>query len=230
MKNTNEFYNLSLKRDKLLLVSCSAISKYLKKILKEIIPNYKEAIDILILSHNYHIAPEKLTICLENIIIKNKSSYDKIFLCYGECVPKINELSKKYGIKRLNYAHCFEMYLGKEKFRSLVDEEPGTFFVTLEIVKNFDSIIKSLGIDRHQNLKEIFFKNYRRIAYIDTGETNYKKDIKRISNYLGLPYIVVKADKTAILKPLKKILDGYLVDGNESQQQNECKGTEKSRG
>ena len=50
---------------------------------------------------------------------------------------------------------------------ALVDEEPGTFFLTDYLVRHFDRlIIKGLGLDRYPELLHDYFGNYTRVVYL----------------------------------------------------------------
>ena len=47
------------------------------------------------------------------------------------------------------------------------DEEPGTFYLTDFLARQFESlIIAGLGLDRHPELLPTYFGNYRRLVYL----------------------------------------------------------------
>jgi hypothetical protein len=93
-----------------------------------------------------------------------------------------------YGIARVAGPHCYEMY-GGETFYELMQEEPGTFFLTDFLVRAFEgTVLKGLGLDRYPELKADYFGNYERIVYFaQTRNAALRDKAERIADYLGLP-------------------------------------------
>jgi hypothetical protein len=89
---------------------------------------------------------------------------------------------------RIAGLHCYEFYGGKA-FQEIMDEEPGTYFLTDFMVRTFNGLImKSMGLDRHPELKDDYFRNYKRIVYLSqVPEPELIEKAKAIANYLGLP-------------------------------------------
>ncbi len=75
--------------------------------------------------------------------------------------------SSAKGIERIEGAHCFEFYAGAAAYEALQEEEVGTFYLTDFLARQFDSIIVAgLGLDRHPELRDAYFGNYRRLIYL----------------------------------------------------------------
>ena len=56
-------------------------------------------------------------------------------------------------------------------FDALADAEPGTFYLTDFLVRQFDTlVIEGLGLDRHPELLPIYFGNYTRLVYLAQTE------------------------------------------------------------
>ena len=71
------------------------------------------------------------------------------------------------GVARLEGAHCYEVYAGRAAFAALSDEEPGTFYLTDFLARNFERlVIRGLGLDRHPELLPLYFGNYRRLVFL----------------------------------------------------------------
>ena len=71
------------------------------------------------------------------------------------------------GVERIDGAHCYEFYMGTPDFTALVDDEPGTFFLTDYLVRHFDRlIVKGLGLDRYPELRNDYFGNYTRVVHL----------------------------------------------------------------
>ena len=69
--------------------------------------------------------------------------------------------SSRHGVERIGGAHCFEFYAGAATYAELQDAEPGTFYLTDFLARQFESlIIAGLGLDRHPELRDAYFGNY----------------------------------------------------------------------
>ena len=72
---------------------------------------------------------------------------------------------------RLPGAHCYEVFAGSEQFAALHDEEPGTFFLTDFLARHFDALVwQGLGLDRHPELRDMYFANYRRVVLLSQSD------------------------------------------------------------
>ena len=50
------------------------------------------------------------------------------------------------GVERLPGAHCYEVFAGRAAFAALADDEPGTFWLTDFLARNFERlVIRGLG-------------------------------------------------------------------------------------
>jgi hypothetical protein len=72
----------------------------------------------------------------------------------------------------------------------LSDAEPGTFYLTDFLTRNFDRlVIRGLGMDRHPHLKPIYFGNYKRLVYVSQDDDeNLDALAREHAAYLGLEY------------------------------------------
>ena len=95
---------------------------------------------------------------------------------------------ERYGIERIEGPHCYEMYAGQQ-FQELMDEEPGTFFLTDFLVRAFrGTVIKGLGLDRYPDLSKEYFRNYRRVLYlVQKEDPALLDDAQQVAHKLGLP-------------------------------------------
>jgi hypothetical protein len=116
--------------------------------------------------------------------------YGRIVVIYGDCgtAGALDAALDRHGVERLEGPHCYEMY-GGALFDRLMAEEPGTFFLTDFLVRGFHGLVgKGLGLDRHPELKEDYFANYRRLAYlVQKPDPALEEKAQAIADYLGLP-------------------------------------------
>jgi len=138
-----------------------------------------------------HMFPERIAPDVEARILELRDRYERLIVVYGDCGSRgaLDALLKRYpDIPRIAGPHCYEMYAGK-RFQEMMDEEPGTFFLTDFMVRGFDGfIIKGLGLDRFPELKEEYFRNYKRIVYlVQQVHPEWLKGAGEAAEFLGLP-------------------------------------------
>jgi hypothetical protein len=93
-------------------------------------------------------------------------------------------------VERLAGAHCYEFYAGGAAFAKLAAEEPGTFYLTDFLARNFDRlVISGMGLDRHPELRDVYFANYRRLVYLgQTDDPALLRAARRAAERLGLDF------------------------------------------
>ena len=75
------------------------------------------------------------------------------------------------GVERIGGPHCYAFYAGEEAFAAMAEAEPGTFWLTDFLARQFETlVIRGLGIDRHPELLPLYFGNYRRVVYLSQTE------------------------------------------------------------
>ncbi len=96
----------------------------------------------------------------------------------------------EYGIERLPGAHCYEFFAGASGFSRLAESDPATFYLTDFLTRHFDRLVRrGLGLDRHPQLREQYFGNYRRLVYLaQTKSPDLESMAKQHAAYLGLDY------------------------------------------
>lgn len=137
-----------------------------------------------------HVFPERIAPDVEKRILQLRENYERLIVVYGDCGSQgaLDVVLSKYGIERLTGAHCYEWY-GGEQFQSLMDEEPGTYFLTDFMIRTFEGLIKkSMGLDRYPQLKEDYFRNYKRVVYlVQIEDEALLEKARKVAEYLELP-------------------------------------------
>jgi hypothetical protein len=82
------------------------------------------------------------------------------------------------------------VYAGSAAFAALSAEEPGTFFLTDFLARNFDRLVwRGLGLDRHPELRADYFGNYRRLVYLaQTEDSSLTAAARSSARRLGLAF------------------------------------------
>jgi hypothetical protein len=154
---------------KTLILACGALAKEILA-LKSSMGFDENVFELNCLPAGYHNRPEKIVPGLKKILDAEADNFDRVLIGYGDCGTGggLDRLLTSYpNAERLPGAHCYAFYAGLGRFDDMMEEELGTFFLTDYLVRHFDTlIIKGFGIDRHPNLKEMYFENYKRLTYI----------------------------------------------------------------
>lgn len=139
-----------------------------------------------------HNRPEKIPEAVRNKIDVNRGKFDTIFVAFADCGTggALDAVLEGTGIERIAGAHCYEFYAGSSIFAQLSEEEPGTFYLTDFLLRHFDRLIlQGLGIDRHPELKEQYFGNYRKLVYLAQLESDERRVAgQHAADRLGLTY------------------------------------------
>jgi hypothetical protein len=139
-----------------------------------------------------HNTPRKIPEAVRAKLEEVKGRYDEIFVAYADCGTggRLDAVLDEYGIERLPGAHCYEFFAGAERFAEIHEVEIGTFYLTDFMVRQFDTIvIRGLGLDRHPELRSVYFGNYRRAIYLaQTDSPELVAKARRCADKLGLEF------------------------------------------
>ncbi len=116
--------------------------------------------------HNY---PDKIPDAVRAKIREMRADYEQVFVAYADCGTGglLDRVLEEEGVARIPGAHCYQFYAGTPLFESLADAEPGTFYLTDFLARHFDRLIwKGLGMDRHPQLADEYFRNYKKLVYL----------------------------------------------------------------
>ena len=150
---------------KALIIACGALVREIRDVLGA---NRLDAIDIAAIPALYHNRPDKIAPAVAERIAAAQDAYDHIFVAYAECGTggELDRVIEAAGVERLPGTHCYAFFTGVEAFAAR-DDDITSFFLTDFLVRQFDSIImKGLGIDRHPELRDLYFGNYEKVVYI----------------------------------------------------------------
>ncbi len=150
-----------------LVIGCGALARELVELTRNAgLP----AMDLTCLPASLHNRPDRIPAAVSARIHRARAQgYDRIFVAYADCGTggMLDKVLDAEGIARLEGAHCYEVYAGRAAFASLHDAEPGTFYLTDYLVRNFERlVVRGLGLDRHPELLPVYFGNYRRLVYL----------------------------------------------------------------
>lgn len=169
------------------LVICGALGREVKEIARR----RGWDVDVYGVSALLHLYPSRIVDELRTKLHQLRPRYDRLVVVYGDCgtTGKLEPLLEEVGATRLPGPHCYEMLAGEERFRSVSEARPGTFFLTDWLVRNFDrAVVRGLGLDRHPELKPMLFGHYEAVLYLrQLPNPRLGDKAREIAAYLGLP-------------------------------------------
>ena len=172
-----------------LIIACGALSHEIAALRRA---SGWTALDVCCLPPELHNRPERIAPAVRAKIHEHRDEYRSIFVAYGDCGTggRLDEMLRQEGVERLPGAHCYEFFAGARAFAELADAEPGTFYLTDFLTRHFERlVVRGLGIDRHPELAQEYFRNYRRVVYLaQMRSAALLEQARRIATDLGLTF------------------------------------------
>ncbi len=173
---------------RVLVIGCGALATELVAIVRQAaLAN----VTISCLPASLHDRPGGIPAAVQERIRAGRATHDRIFVAYADCGTGglLDRVLEAEGVERLAGAHCYEVYAGRAAFADLAEEEPGTFYLTDFLVRNFERlVVRGLGLDRHPELRDVYFANYRRVVYLaQTEDDALTEAAGAAADRLGLP-------------------------------------------
>lgn len=173
-----------------LVIGCGALAPELVALTRR---SGLPEMDLSCLPATLHNRPEQIPAAVRARIRRARArGYDRIFVAYADCGTGglLDRVLEAEGVDRLEGAHCYEVFAGREAFAALHDAEPGTFYLTDFLARNFDRlVVRGLGLDRHPELLPLYFGHYRRLVYLaQTEDPGLTATAHRGADRLGLAF------------------------------------------
>ena len=86
--------------------------------------------------------------------------------------------------------HCYSFFEGNETFARISEDEFTAFYLTDFLVRQFDAfVIKPMGLDRHPELRDMYFGNYEKLVYqAQTDDPALTAKAEQCAERLGLAF------------------------------------------
>ncbi len=176
-------------RASVLVVACGALAHEITHVIRA---SHWQHISVRCLPPELHNRPERIPGAVREVIRANRSSFRAVFVAYGDCGTggMLDRVLAEERVERIPGAHCYEFFAGAGPFAALADAEPGTFYLTDFLARHFDRLVwRGLGLDRHPELRGIYFAHYRRLVYLAQGNDPRASEMARAAaKQLGLTF------------------------------------------
>ncbi|HVC30092.1 MAG TPA: DUF1638 domain-containing protein [Steroidobacteraceae bacterium] len=172
-----------------LIIACGALAREIAALRRA---NGWTDIDVCCLPPELHNRPDRIAPAVQEKIRAHRGEYGRIFVAYADCGTggRLDGVLRQEGVERLPGAHCYEFLAGAPAFAELAEAEPGTFYLTDFLARHFERlVVRGLGIDRHPELAQEYFRNYRKVVYLaQTRSATLLEQARRIASGLGLAF------------------------------------------
>ena len=180
-----------------LVIACGAIAHELVAVLRAA-GLEGDAVRVECLPADFHDTPERIVPAVAAKLDAAEAAGLRAFVAYGDCGTggRLDALLEARGVERLPGAHCYAFFAGGARFDALAEAEPGTFWLTDWLARNFERLVlRGLGIDRHPELLDTYFAHYARVVHLVQGpdpDGATARAAAQAADALGLPLETVR--------------------------------------
>lgn len=172
---------------RILLLACGALAREILDVTKA---NGWDHLDLHCLPANLHNTPDKITPAVKDAVARYRAEYDQVFVVYADCGTGglLQAACAEMGVEMMQGPHCYSFFEGNDTFTAR--DEITAFYLTDFLVRQFDAFVtKPLGLDRHPELRDMYFEHYEKLVYqAQTEDADLQQKAKQCAERLGLTY------------------------------------------
>lgn len=162
---------------RVLLLACGALAREILDLKQR---NGWDHMDLTCLPAILHVHPEKITDAVRDAVAKHRDAYATIYVVYADCGTGglLQAACEELGVEMVPGPHCYAFFDGLAAFENR--DEVTAFYLTDFLVRQFDSFVwKPLGLDRHPDLRDMYFGNYETLVYLSQLDDPALVDLAR---------------------------------------------------
>ena len=171
----------------ILLLACGALAREIIAVQNQ---NGLGHMDLQCLPAIYHNHPERIVPAVREAVARHRSEYDEIFVVYADCGTGglLETACEELGVGMVKGPHCYSFFEGNDAFAAR--DETTAFYLTDFLVRQFDAFVwKPLGLDRHPELRDMYFGNYEKLVYqAQTEDNDLLEKAKGFAEQMGLAF------------------------------------------
>jgi hypothetical protein len=172
-------------------------------------------IDVHPLPPLLHNSPHRISVEVERLVDELAGRYREVVVGYADCgtYGALDELCARRGLQRLAGLHCYDLFAGAERMRRLFEDEPGTYVLTDFLVRSFArTVLQELGLDRHPELRDAYFGNYRRVVWLSQRpDDSLRRLAREAAERLGLPLTEIDTGTAGLERALADLLQAPVT-------------------
>lgn len=189
------------------VIACGAIAQPIA----EVIARNEWPVDIHPLPPLLHNHPEKIAAEIEPLLIELRETYSTVAIGYADCgtYGALDEVCDKYGVRRLEGLHCYDVYGGAERMKRIFDAQAGTYVLTDFLVRSFQrTVIHELGLDRYPELHEDYFRHYGKVVWLAQKPDDELRALALdAAEFLRLPLTVIDVGLCGLDAAMRDLLE-----------------------
>ncbi|WP_171121558.1 MULTISPECIES: DUF1638 domain-containing protein [unclassified Ruegeria] len=186
---TSQGYSETGRSGSILLLACGALAREILDLKNR---NGWDHISLTCLPAILHVHPERITQAVEEAVAKHRDEYDQIFVVYADCGTGglLQKACAELGVEMVQGPHCYSFFEGNQAFDARGEDETTAFYLTDFLARQFDAFVwKPLGLDRHPELRDMYFGNYTKLIYqAQTDDPDLTDRARDCADRMGLAF------------------------------------------
>lgn len=174
---------------RVLVIACGALAREVQAALQL---NRLDHVAVTCLPAMLHNRPEKIPEAVRAAIRENRGRYAQVAVAYADCGTggMLDRVCDEEGVTRIAGPHCYAFYSGTQRFLAQDDADMDAFYLTDFLARQFNAfVVEPLGLDRHPELRDAYFGNYRRLVYLaQSNDPELDRRAEAAAERLGLTY------------------------------------------
>ncbi len=176
-------------RERIRVIGCGALAR---EILAVCEVNGLTHVDLHCLPAIWHNHPERIAPGIQKAIADARAEgFERILVAYADCgtAGELDAVCADEAVERIAGPHCYSFFAGNDRFAEWEDDLDA-FFLTDFLARHFETfVVRSLGLDRHPELRDLYFGNYRKLIYLSQEEDpELQKQAREAAEQLDLEY------------------------------------------
>lgn len=135
---------------------------------------------------------------------------ERVVVGYADCgtYGALDQVCRDLGLERLPGLHCYDVYAGADRLARFFEEQPGTYLFTDFLVRSFArTVLRELGLDRHPELRDDYFKAYTRVVWLaQEPDPELRRLADEAAATIGLPLTVVETGHDGLERALAELV------------------------
>ncbi len=174
---------------RILLIACGALAREILDLKNR---NGWDHLSLTCLPAILHVHPERITQAVEEAVEKHRENFDRIFVVYADCGTGglLQQACDRLGVEMVKGPHCYSFFEGNDIFAEHGEDETTAFYLTDFLARQFDAFVwKPLGLDRHPELRDMYFGNYTKLVYqAQTDDPKLTERARECADKMGLSF------------------------------------------